>query len=358
MGNFIFFGLLILGFFFISASNKKNRKFLLVIGVLIISIISGFRGINVGIDTAAYYNAFVNNFPKSWQFEENGFRYISTLLMRLFNNPSIIFFIYSIIINGLVFLRLWDFREKCNFTIMSFLYLTIYFIDSMNIMRQFIALAIIFYSTKFLEKKKYFLFFIIVIFTTLIHKTSLLALIFIIVYIWKDLTKNQKIILILPIIGITIIGISYILRYESGHINNYFSTDNSVRNFNITYVYRVLIFIISYLLFKSNKKVTISRTLSECKKNSENYSRNLEFKAISLIYFFGLCFGSMGMFYFVMTRIGYYYLIYEIVYWGYITKNSKNNRLNFLMIATYAIYIISIEFLRNGSGIFPYYFNL
>lgn len=356
MENFYFILLLIPIILLCYWADKKNKKSLLFLAIVLLSLIVGLRGTNVGIDTKDYYYAFNNNFPRSWQFQELGFRYLSMLFMTLFHNATIVMLIYAFIINVFMMLRLWDFREKCNFPIMIFLYLFIYLFSTMNIMRQFITISVIFYSSRFLEKKKYFLFFIIVFLMSLIHKSSLLALLLIIVYMWNTLSSRKKFLFLFPIIIVSLIGLLFVLWYESDHINNYFSVINSVNNLNITFIYRFVVCLFSYFLFKSKIKLVYKKNLFKT-KSSQIITQNSDFKIIFILYFIGLCFSSVGMFFNNMERFGYFYLCFELVYWGYLTKSSKNNFLNFSMISIYAVYVFMLELIANGSGIFPYYLN-
>lgn len=268
--------------------------------------------------------------------------------------------IYALITNVLIINRLWDFRKKYNFAFMIFLYGFVFFIETLNIMRQFIAIAVIFYATRLLTKKKYVAFSVIVLIMTTIHKTSLLALLILVIYFWKNLSTKNKIMLGIPIFMIAIVGIAFVLKYESDHILNYFGEDNRISNLNITFIYRFVIFAFSYMLYKSKKiivygKKAKDKSKEKCTELINNESELLNLDLVVWVYFIGLCLTSMGMFFFVMARLGYYYLIFELLYWGYMTnQNNKNKKLNMLMISIYAIYVFTLELLKNGSGIFPY----
>ncbi|MBE6149306.1 MAG: EpsG family protein [Firmicutes bacterium] len=354
MNSVLFLLFLALSVFLFFFADKKDDKKILIIAILIISLLAGLRGENVGVDTSAYMDAFVNQFPKSWQFEEFGFRFVSNLLMKMFNNASVVMLIYALLTNFLIFLRLWDFRKKSSFGLMGLLYILIYFLSSMNIMRQFIAVAIVLYSTKLLENKKYVLFFIIVLLTSLIHKTSLLSVAFIFVYCWSDLSPRKKIVFG-PIMFVFItIGLSYVIKYESDHIANYLSVSNEVKNFNLTFIYRVMAFFISWIIYKKNIVITFGK-YSKITNFSKNKNDKKEFNKISFIYFLGIIFASIGMFFDNMSRVGLYYLSFEIIYWGYIIKNSNNKVINIFLILLYASYVFIFEIIYNGSMIFPYY---
>lgn len=356
MDKIIFLILLSISTFIAHMAEKREKKILLFVLIFILSIISGFRGIEVGIDTSEYYRAIVNNFPDSWLFGEPGFRFLSSWIYKIFGDAKYVFFIFSYVTNSLIIMRLWDFRKKSNFSMMFFLYFLIYYLETMNIMRQFFAIAILFYCTKFLDNKKYLLYLVSIFLCTLIHKTSLLALLILFIYYWNNLNKKKKIIMMIPCGLIMIITLYYIIVFESGHISNYFSSNNLISNLNIPFLYRLAIFIIAFSFYNFNVKIVIKKSDSNNFKNDLIHKK--EINKISLIYFIGLLFSSLGMFYFIMARVGYFYLIFELLFWGFFTyKNNSNKYLNICMISIFAIYTFAMELIFNGSGIFPFYFN-
>ncbi len=222
MDKIFFIILVIISTYIAHRAVKKDKKFFLFFLIFILSFISGFRGEGVGVDTSEYYHAIINNFPDSWMFREIGFRFLSSSIYHTFGDPRYVFCIISFLTNSLVIMRLWDFRKKCDFSIMVFLYTLIYYFDTMNIMRQFLAVAILFYFSRILEQKKYLLYLVIIFLCTLIHNTSPLALLILLIYYWDNLTNNQKIIIFLPLLGISILSICYLIIFQQGHIENYF----------------------------------------------------------------------------------------------------------------------------------------
>ena len=348
MDKIFFIGIILLAILLAYIADKKDSKKILFFSILVLSLLSGFRGVSVGVDTKSYYYAFLNGFPNSWQFEETGFRIISNFLIAVFHSPRFLFVLYAFITNYLIINRLWDFRKKGSLSLMFILYTFIFYIETLNIMRQFLAISIIFYSTKLLDNKKYVCFFIVVLMMSFIHQSSLLALFILLVYLWDKLKLKHKILLFFPIILVSIVGVYFLTVIESQHIINYFSESNRINNFNFTFIYRFIIFLITYLICNGK--------FSSLKNNDKSVLK--EFKKVSFIYFVGLIFSSMGMFYFVMARVGYFYLIFELLYWGYLAKNKKYKVIYLSLILTFAFYTFSIELLKNGSQIFPYIISL
>lgn len=342
-------------------SDKHNNKYIMIICSLTLAFISGLRGERVGIDTRFYMNAFNNNFPVPWQFKEVGFKFISRLLMGIFGNAMALFLIYAIVINYLIISRLWDYREKCNFPFMFLLYEMIFFIDTMNITRQFLALALVFYATRYLEKKKYYIFFIFLFSAISIHTTAFFGILFFIVSYWVNSTNKKKRNIAIPFCIFILVGALYVYSKTSFLVYNYVVNGIEKTNVNITFFYRVAAFILAYLMERFHVKIKFNNNLSDTPVTKAGYNYiefNKHFSIMAFYYTTGLIVSSLGMFFKDLTRTGYYYLIFELLFWGYLTQNSKNKRLNAIIIGIYACYVFSYELLFNGSGIFPYYICL
>ena len=329
-------------------ADKKNKISILIFVITILSLAAGLRVESVGLDTRAYVYNFNNDFPLSWQFDDEGFRYISRFLMKTFNNSSWLLFIYSLITNLLIVFRLWDFRHKSSFSFMMFLYLTINYINTMNIMRQYVIVAIIFFATRYLEKKHYAIFTIAVLISSTIHSTALLGLAFLIVYLWKNVTLKHRKWLIVPIFLFIPIVVVVIFRLQSDNITNYLSQKNT--DINITYLYRICIFFVIMLLQKIRIKISLNTSLRHEALIKPISWRDNE----TIFYLAGLGASSLGMFFAFLSRLGICYLMYELVFWGRAVKDGKGRSTAFILSTIFAIYTFALELILNGSGIFPY----
>ena len=349
MSQMAFCAINLIVFLSLCIADKKNSKFLLWTGIVILTLAAGLRNENVGVDTHAYIYSFNNNFPVSWQFTETGFRTVSNALMFFFrNNTTWVLIVYAFITNALILIRLWDFRRKCSYSYMVFLYLTINYINTMNIMRQFISIAIIFFATRFLEKKQYLFFILLLILATSIHSTAPLGVVFLFVFFWKNASQKQRRWLWIPIAVIIPIVVYYILKYESGHISNYFSQYTS--NLNITYIYRVGAFLLTMMFQMMSKQIVFKR--SELKENTVVPLKWSDKE--TLFYVMGLGTSSLGMFFAFLSRLGMYYLMYEMVFWGRAVKEGKSRPIAWMLSSIYAVYVFGRELIYNGSKIFPY----
>lgn len=328
------------------AANRESR-FLLFFGIAILSLTSGLRAYDVGIDTPSYYDAFVSDFAiRPWQFDEEGFRALARALMALFDNPSVIFLVVAFATNLLVIVRLWDFRNNASFTYMTFFYIAIFYIGTMNTMRQYLAVAIVFFATRFLERKKYLAFIVFLLGATSIHTTALMGIVYFFVYLWKNTLKEKRIYFGIAAMALIPTTLAFVISYESGHIENYFS--NNIDNLNVTYLYRVGIFLIAVLLMWLTDNSLRARNGELAPRQNEN--------SVPLFAFMGLIASSAGMFFQFLGRLGYYFSMFEIVFWGQAVKRERWGWFLWLMPTVYALYAFGYELAFNGSGIFPFHF--
>lgn len=347
MGTVTFCAICITALVVLFQAAKQDNRFLLFLGIAILSLTSGLRAYDVGIDTPSYYDAFVSDFAiRPWQFDEEGFRVLARALMALFDNPTVIFLLIAIATNLLVILRLWDFRKNASFAYMSFFYIAVFYIGTMNTMRQYLAVAIVFFATRFLERKKYIPFAISLLVATAIHTTALMGIVYLFVYLWRNTAKEKRVYLGIAAVALVPASLILVINYESGHIENYFS--NSVDNINVTYIYRVACFLIAVLL--------ISLTQDRKKVRSGAMHSEQNEAPITLFAFMGLLASSAGMFFQFLGRLGYYFGMFEVVFWGLAVRKQAWGWLYFLMPTVFAIYSFGYEVAFNGSGIFPFHF--
>lgn len=147
------------------------------------------------------------------------------------------------------------------------------------------------------------------------------------------------------LIAIPIVSI-VLVKTQSAQISNYFSQKRA--DVNATFIYRIIAFVLILALQYSKKEIIVFK---ERKGERETIGIN---KCESIFYIAGLATSAIGMFFSFLSRLGLYYLMFEIVFWGEAVKRGKSKQLAFLLFSIYAIYVFVCEFLYNGSGVFPY----
>ncbi|MDD3038173.1 EpsG family protein [Bacteroides sp.] len=332
-------------------ADKKDSKPLKFLICVIFVIITGFRGSQVGIDTENYINIWDNLYYGRATFVEPGFTLMNLALQKFTDNPVAIFVTSSSIIYFLIINRLWDFKRIASFPVMiSVLYMS-HLMMSMNVLRQYCAVAIIFYFTRYLSKGDYIRFIIGILIASTLHLSSLIGFLMFAFEIlkWKNLNRAQKLLL-----GIGIAMSPFILyvasRFAFNQFGGYFSNSES----NIGFLTSGKMLFICYACFSFN--------LFKKKKDFriDNLSLDVFIRNTILTVILGLCLVSIGYFFPFMERIGLLFSLYEILFWGILFKliSNQNKVLCFLVFSFLVIYPFISSIINNGQGTVPYSFCL
>lgn len=243
--------------FLYAFANKK--KYLLILLYFVFFFIGALRDLEVGTDTANYYDIYkiINNDPYGIEyilgFVEPGWVFINYACGILFDDYRAVIYIGIFLAITPFFIRIWKSSE--NPFLCIFYYLTLYFYyNAFNITRQMIAISIILFVLDYLEKNKIKHFVIGVICAMTFHYSAIFCLSFIwIIRKVKVSISNASIILCITyILGLYIIPQIMPLIPIVGHYSAYFMDAESSGS-----ITRILlnVFFIFILASCNNKKV-------------------------------------------------------------------------------------------------------
>ena len=94
----------------------------------------------------------------------------------------------------------------------SIVFICLFYLDSLTIMRQMVAVAFVFWGYKYIFEKKFWKFLIIVAIASLAHPTALIALAIYFIYNYVDYKKSIPLVVIISFIGG--IGFNFITQYK------------------------------------------------------------------------------------------------------------------------------------------------
>lgn len=188
--------------------GKKINKFIVIIALIIPMIVASSRLIiDVGdsklygktiFDYALnnnwinYYDYFHNNY---FSFE-SGFLLLTFIISKFTSNYHILFFIFSLINIILIYdglNKLKPYMKFSNWNAMLVFYL-LFFGETLNIVRQSLAIAIVFWGLHYVFEKKPFKFLVTVLIAMQFHVSSVIAIILYFLYYVIKKLKNKKII--------------------------------------------------------------------------------------------------------------------------------------------------------------------
>ena len=214
MGLFFILTLYIL---LLAAIFKKQKKIFLFCTFSLFFALSALRSVNIGNDTSDYKLLFENlkfmpveNF--TWRFE-TGYLYFNKFIQIFFENSQSLFVISAFIV-CLGYAMLINKFSKIVWLSVYLFFTLRYFDLSMNILRQSLAMVILFLGFYILIKEKNILYFIILVFlASLFHNT---AIVFLVVAILKKIKNEKRYIAFLSLI--TLVGLFSFNSFQRIHI--------------------------------------------------------------------------------------------------------------------------------------------
>lgn len=333
-------------------AEVRRSKFYLVSLILILSVVTGFRAYSVGRDTKIYARNFEYYYLGGVNTKDPGFGILCDGLMHIIKNPTFLFLVFAILTYALIFSRLWELRDSISFGVAAFSFYAFYYADTLNTFRQFCAVAIVFYASRFIERKKYIPYIIgVAIATLLFHRTAIVGILLLVIelFFWRTLERQQKrLLVILILMGLLFSGT--IMRLFGVYQEQY-GTYVSIKrtNFGIQYIVLLIILLVSLLLYNVDyygKRICFHRT-------------DPMLIRVRIYYIISCALLSIGYTYLFAGRIGYYFAPFMFVYFGKLATEVKPLPRLILKVMIYSVTIYL--FLRwgvnsNFAGQHPYTF--
>lgn len=324
--------------------------------MLFLTLFAGLRGVSVGVDTPKYTQIFrmlAEGYPDAWFGEERTFLNLVRALQCISESPTFLFLLFAFITNLFVFWRIWDFRYAISLPWSVFYYYACFYFFTFNVMRQMVAVAIVFWGTRYIQKGKYIPFLIAVAVACIFHQSALLGLAFLAGDIlfknkwdWQGKLKayKKKLLPIVSALGVLVLIGGIVVLRASGYLR-YFT--NVTLNLGVL-VPMKLCFVAAFIWLVKQKSGkwggTDGLTCEYCNKNVTSY------------YGLGLLLSLFGYFYSFMDRIGLYFLIFGCVFVGYIWRRAKTKWLLYVIFAVLLILPFIKDLFAGGHGQLPYKF--
>lgn len=305
----------------IGLSKIPNKNYIIF---AILFLFSALR-FDVGYDYGAYYKVITD--LNSINYERFGiFDRLIIDLSRELNFYQFYFIFTSFIIIYLISKTVNNYSDNYLFSMLIFLAIPIFYLMSLTIIRQYIAISIVFFSLKYIVDRNFFKYFILITIASIFHTTALVTLPMYFLYRVK-FTKIFSLIIIFLSIFISPF-LSKILILYFPYYSNYFNNASHGKSL-LYFLFFILIFI-----FMHYKYIKDYRT---------SFYFNVYTIGISLYIMF-IQLGDVGI------RISYYYLIFLIFLIPSILKIYKDKQAYFIMITlTLFIYIFNFYLFEKNN---------
>lgn len=341
----IYLGLALVTFYIAKYAEFTNSKKAVWMIVILFSLVAGLRSVSVGIDTNTYNNIFTNiaiGQINNIYAIEKGFIYICKGLLSIWNNNQFLFFLFGFISYGLCIFRLWKDRDYISFRWAVLVYYVLFFAFSLNGLRQFVAVSIVFFATAFIKEGKYIKFSIAVLIASQFHLSAIIGFVYLIFEILfiKYFNFKRKL-LIFSIIGIC--GL-FVLSMMSDLLSKYFGFfEDRIQGFGFMMLVKIALLLLSIFLVERPQD---QQEQYYCVSSRYNY-------------FAGLLLNSLSYFFMYMGRIGMYFYMFEAIYVGYLFKKKNRTIFELLLKCVYALvlfYYIYDSMTSGSNGELPYRF--
>ena len=325
---------------------RKKKKLAIAMSLLPFFVVSAIR-FDVGTDymyryVPDYYSIYNGKDVTSLEILFKLFYRICIFFVG--NRYQIVFIITSFVINGLIFWVIYKYSKNVYLSILLY-FITGYFFQSMNVVRQYVDMAILLAGHQLVVEKKYMKWSILCIFAVFIHTSSLIC--FLLIFINQIKEINLKVLIGFVIsyllfektINGAVAKIIYMTRF-----GGYYDTKFGGQSISVIQIVTNLVLYLfmwySYMIKKGNDEV----------EDRDRLFLNIQATAIIVT--------ILGNIIMLFSRMTYYFQIFQLVSIPNFLaayKNKLNKKIiTILIIALFAALFIRSNILNNYNEVLPY----
>lgn len=273
------------------------------------------------------------------EFSEIGFNLLNKIVYVLTGNYKILFFICSFIFLYFIYSGIKSNSKNISLSILLIFLLQSYFY-SMNMVRQSIAISLVFWSFKYIKENKTIKYILICLVASSIHSSALLAIPLIFLSNMNISNRIKIIFLIVCFLLGKIIGniASTLILLYTKYGWYYSSAYNTGNVSTILIVVNIIIFILSYLYSPKEK--------------------NKEYLQLSNINFIVMCLLIISSQIPLINRIVRYFTIFQLLFLPMIFLQLKGKKEGIFIKSGLIIFLFFTMFYQiiilGGEGVYPY----
>ena len=291
------------------AKSSKRKKILFICSMIPFLLVSGLR-YDVGTD---YFNRYAYDYTRilngiDVSNLEIGFKWLMQFTMLFSVKPFLMFFITSLLIIGCIFKTIeYESKDYCLSVLIFFL--GGFFFESLNIMRQYVAIGFTLIGVIFLLRKKRCIFVFFVVLASLFHGSCLIMLV--LLFLIEKKYFNPKLVLFICLI-IVILNENLMflpqLLLQNTRFDVYFSGKFFQGDISVLFIAENLTNYILMVYLINNGYI---------KKDDKKAILYLNIQTLALL---AICMASCHM---LFIRITSYFSIFQIISIPYFITESK-----------------------------------
>lgn len=369
------FALATICYFLAERARGILSTILSTVGLLIPCLIAGMRDKTIGTDVSAYadwmfsaaHNLSLDDFIKYWsgnQQQPYGYVVLTWFIEHLTHNFNVYLFILQLIVIVPIYLTIKYYTTSTWLGMIC--YLTVIYPQSLNTLKQAIAVALVFYSLRFCTKKSPVKFVINIFFAYLFHQTAILGIILYPLYTYLVNIKKPfkfmwlrkyfvQILAGLMFAGIIVFKNKFISILVSIRGSYSYVADHQSQGTGFNETGFIFLILLASIAFFANKDV--SRQKSQLSFECDNdYNKRL-YGFILLLTVLGWCLLQLGIIGEGLMRVASYFQVFTTIYVGIIPSNHGKQYYRIIFKFMFLIFFI-IYFVRTclsgAEGVYPY----
>lgn len=186
--------------FFLFQEKKKSKPICIILTILALllpAILAGLRDSSIGTDVELYGNYWFEYAGKYKliPYIKMGLEQSIGLVYMLLNyavsmitdDVKVFYFVLSLLETVLVYMGVRPFRDKISVPFAMFCYYTIFYNNTLNLLRQSLAVAFVCFSYQYLVRDKIGIYLLISILAVMSHYSAIFV--FLLIFIWKYLKR-------------------------------------------------------------------------------------------------------------------------------------------------------------------------
>jgi len=292
---YILFALSISCLLLLDFSFRQKSNFFQIVAVILVIFISGLREY-VGPDFDDYVRLYQD---KTHEDEiEFGFEMVMKLLQSFNLNYNFLFLLFSLLTCLFVYFGIKKHTLNVNIAFLIFLLIPGLYLNSFSIVRQSFSIAVSFYAFHYLLSKNYYKYLLIMAVGFSIHYSCLIAMVIhLIVFKFPNIFNKRNIFIFLLIsLVFTQIDLFNLLAsiFENLKYAKYFLGES----IKVSIVKILVLNTMAFLILINYEKI---------KNRFPNQ------KYFMMLYFFSVIFTNIFSSFIFLTRVTYYFRIFEII---------------------------------------------
>ena len=295
----------------------RNKNIFMLLSMLVLFFIIGFRDISVGVDTANYALYFKYMGVQSWKdilsgVDTHGLEIGYRILFKFFHDILGSYYVFQIFYAIIYCALSANFIKKTvpNYFFGFVLYLGVGMTyQALNIQRQMLAVIVVVNGFLYLREKKYLHTVILFVIGILLQNISIVFLTALIIYQLRD---NKWIMRLMPI-GIVLVAVNYrsfiqLARVYFPRYGNYYVNQRVIQTASGIWAIWIIIIVLSiYSLY--------------VKKN-----RNEEFKVYCILSIIYVVCNIIGLYFNYFERLGLYFIPFVPAFFYYFGKQILDGK--------------------------------